>query len=628
MLISMRQGAGGWIARIFMGILVLSFAVWGVADFLGTTPETTLAEVSGKTISAQEFNAEFRRELTRMQKQAGDEFDTAQARALGLDKAVLRQMIMREMFDQQAYELGLTTPDAIVAQSIKQDESFKDSLGEFNRMNLVRVLQDNGFTEAAYVERIRREMTRRQLIAAIAGGAPPPLGMVEEVLIRYNEKRSADLLLIPQAAIGALPKPSGAEIETFYNANPDQFTAPETRSVTWLSVAPEDIAAKIVVSEAELQQEYQARLAEFTIVATRDLQQFVLDDRGEADKAMAEIKAGADFPTVAKKYSGLEATDLALPGITKPELPTEAAEAIFALKQGESGGPFKNPFGWQIVKVTALRDGRTPGFAEVRDRLAKETALSRAGDALVELSTRLEDARAGGATLEEAAKELGLKLRTLAAIDGKGNGSDGKPLAGLAPDENFIADIFATEAGAESDLRDSKDGGYYVLRVDKITASAVRPLAEVRGDAEAGWRAARTVESLQQLADELLKQARAGAPLQQIATQRKLKIVSAGPFARGYTDDHLSEATVAKLFAAKTGDAITAAAPAGGYVLASLREILPPDLKTQAEAVKGARKQLGDAIGNDLLAQYQGVLELRNQVSINESGLDSLFAEP
>ncbi len=627
MLTSMRRGAGGWIARIFMGILVLSFAVWGVADFLGANPDVPVAKVAGRTITGQQFSAEFRRELTRMQQQAGTDFDAARARQLGLDREVLRQMIVREVFDEHAAELGLTTPDAVVAESIRQDPSFKDSFGIFDRINFTRVLQDNGFTEAAFIERVRNEMTRRQLIAAIASGARPPQSMVEEVLLRYNEQRSIDLMLIPQSAGGKLAKPGRSEMEAYYKANPAQFTAPEMRKVSYLYVRPDDIAADITVSDEDLQHEYQARLAEFTVTAMRNLEQFVLDDRAKADEAMAKIKAGADFRAIAKKYSGLDTKDLQLIEITKADLTPESADAIMALKEREVGGPFKNPFGWQIVKITAARDERISSFAEVRERLLNETKLSRAGDSLVTLVNSLEDARAGGATLEEVAKDLGLKLQTIDAIDAAGNGADGKPLSGLPVEENFLDDIFALESGAESDLRETKDGGYFVVRVDELTPSAVRPIDDVMSAVETGWRAEQSKKALQALSDDILKQAQDGVPFKTIAAQKKLKLESAGPFGREFSSDAISPETIAKLFAVKSGETIAAPAPQGGFVVARVREITPPNLNAQTETIKELRKKLGESIGIDLMQQYQSVLEREYDVSINLDQLGKLLDE-
>lgn len=623
MLAAIRKGA----IRIFMGILVLSFAVWGVADFLSGAAQKPLAEVSGEPISGPEFNAEFQREVLRLQRQENGDFDAARARQLGLDKQVLRQMIVRMMFDRHVGEIGLTASDLTVAQSIRDDPNFQDALGQFDRLGFARTLRDNGFSEASFVERVRAEVARRQLIAAITAGAQPPKSMVEAVLRRYNEMREANLLLIPQTAVKAPPKPAEADLEAFYNANPALFTAPETRSVTYLTLTPDTLSSGITVPEEELQNEYQARLAEFTVTGMRNLEQFVLDDEAKANAAMARIRAGGDFHKIAREYSGLEAGDLKLIEITRQDLLPGAADAVFALRERETGGPFKTPLGWQIVKVTALREERVQGFGEVRDRLAREMALVRAGDALVELSNRLEDARAGGATLEEAAAEFGLSLHTIPQIDRSGNDASGNPVSGLPPDDNFIADIFATGAGAESDLRENREGGYYVLRVDKITGPEMRPLAGVRGDVEAGWRARRTGQELQLLAEALLKQAQAGVPLKKISAENKMKMVAAGPFGREYAGEHLSSSAVAKLFSMTPGDTMIAAAPQGGYILAQLGKIIPPDLAAQAGLVSEARKRLGDAMSNDLLAQYQGVLERAYQVSINEEQLSSLADE-
>ena len=167
---SLRKTAGNWFTRIFLFILVISFAVWGVADFLGNTAEPPLAKVAGVTISGPEFNADFRRELFRLQQQYGPEFTSEKAREMGFDREVLRQILVGVMFDKETEKLSLTASDETIAQSILENASFRDSFGQFDRNIFQRALNDNGFTEKEYLRRARQEMTRRQLIAALSAG--------------------------------------------------------------------------------------------------------------------------------------------------------------------------------------------------------------------------------------------------------------------------------------------------------------------------------------------------------------------------------------------------------------------------------------------------------------------------
>lgn len=624
---SIRKTAGAWFTRIFMFILVLSFGIWGVADFLSSSAEPPLARVADTSITAQEFNNDFRRELLRLQRQYGPEFSTQKAREMGFDREVLRQVLVAIMFDREAEGLSLTTADETIAQNIRENESYRDTLGQFDRNIFQRALSDNGFTEKEYLRRARLDLTRRQLIAAIAAGTAAPQKLAGTLYALREEQRRAELLFIPQTAIGNIAAPQDAELEAFHKANEALFTAPETRAVSYITLHPQDLANSITPEEEDLREQYEARLAEFTVTAMRNLQQFVLSDEAAAQAASKKIKAGGDFITIARQASGLSAKEMEFLEVTKELLPAEIAEAVFALKEGEVSAPLQSPLGWHVVRITAARQERVQPFEEVRGRIAKDLAMSRAIDLAVERANQLEDARAGGATLEESAKEFGLQLHTIAAINREASGPDGKPVASIPADPQFLTDIFDTQEGSESDLRENKEGGYYVLRVDSITPSAVRPLVDARADVIAAWRAQRTGDMLQELSDGILKAAEAGKALKDLAAPLKLKVTQSPLMGRSFSDEQISAALTAKIFSGKPGGVFAEPAPKGGFTVARLQEIKPASLSDNSSAVAKITQDLSRDFSSDVLAQYQTVLERRYEVSINQDRLNSLFEE-
>lgn len=627
MALSLRKTASTWFTRIFLFILVISFAVWGVADFISNTAEPPLAKVAGATISAQEFTSDFQRELFRLQQQYGPEFTSEKAREMGFDREVLRQMLVGVMFDHETGKLSLTTADATIAQFIRENPSYHDTLGQFDRNIFQRALNDNGFTEKEYLRRARMDMTRRQLIAAISAGVAAPRKLSETLYFLREEQRIAELLIIPQDATGKLPEPTDAELEAFHKANEALFTAPETRDVSYLRMRPEDLVDSITPTQNELREQYDARLAEFTVVGLRNLQQFVLPDEAAAKAASDKIKGGADFVKVAMQASGLSEKELELTEVTKDLLPAEISEAVFALKEREISEPLKSGLGWHLVKITAVRQERVQPFEEVRSKIARDVAFSRAIDMLVERTNQFEDARAGGASLEDSAKEFNLQMHKIVGIDRNGNGPDGKPVQDRPADPQFLADIFDTDSGSEGDLRESQEGGYFVLRVDAVTPSAVRPLVDVRGDVRAAWRAKQTGEKLDQLAGDLLKQAQAGKTLAELAKPLKLKVTASPAFSRSYTDERMSVALTGKLFSSRVGDSVSEPAPNGGYVVARLQEIKLPAIDKAGEPVAKLSRDLVKNLSEELLAQYQSVLERRYDVTINQQRLVSLFDE-
>lgn len=628
MLISLRKGVGSWFAKIFIGLLVLSFAVWGVADFLTNRSATALASIEGRDIQPGEYQREFQRELYRLQRRFGPEFDSQQARAAGLDREVLRQMLTRVMFDTRAEELGLATPDAVVAETIRTSPTFRDPFGAFDRFAFERALRENGYTEADFVERTRGELTRRQLIAAITAGAEPSQQLAETLYRYRNEKRVLEILAVPQSAVGKLPTPSEAELNTFYDENPRLFTAPEYRSATYIALTPKELTGEITIDEADLQESYEDRLPEFTIIGERDLEQFVLSDRARADDAASRIEAGEDFHAIAKEYADVSPEDMRLRGITRQELLPEVADAIFELEKSQISRPLESPLGWQIVRIVDMKKGRTKGFEEVREQLVDDIAQERASDALYELINQFEDARGSGDSLEEAAAAIGATTRYIDAIDRSGNDTAGQKVNETPSSPEFLADIFESEQGDENDLRETDDGGFFVVRVDSITPSATRPYDEVHADIVSAWQAQAIGEALQEIADEIRTEANAGQPLSDIATARGLTITPTEPIGRDYQDSQLGAALVSEIFTAKQGQHVSGAVPAGGYAVVRVREIVAPTIDETEVAFNRTRNQLETSIADELLTQYQMVLEQRYELRIDQNQLASLFDAP
>ena len=627
MLISLRKGAGTWIARIFIALLVLSFAVWGIADFLGARSTTAVASIEGREIDAASLENEFQRELYRLQQRFGSSFDSQQARSLGLDRQVLRQMITRMMFDENAEELGLYTPDSEVAKVIREDPVFADPFGGFDRARFEQALRNNGYTERDFIARTREEMTRRQLIAGLTSATIPPRLMLKALYQHQNEQRKVSLIAIPQTALPE-PKPfEMAELRGFYDENPGLFTAPEYRAVTYVSMQPDALADEIALDEAELRKEYENRLAEFTTIGTRDIAQILFTEQSKAEAAYARLQEGEDFAAIAEEFSGLSADEITLTGITRNELHPDIAAAVFALEKGAISKPLKSPLGWQIVRIDDKRPEHVQPFADVRDKISRDLALQRAESALFDISNRFEDARASGETLEEAARTIGLQAHKIPAIDRSGNSPDGTPVADLPSEPEFLRDIFDSMPEEENDLRETRAGGYFVVRVDTITPSALRPFESVADEVRSAMRARAIAQALEQLANDIRARAEAGTPLATIAEERGLIVTDRPAIGRNFRDELLSPAATAEIFAAEPKQIISTPAPKGGFVVARLDKILVPDFPADDSQTAQLNTALENQMADDVLAQYQTVLEQHYDLRINQNQLASLFPD-
>ncbi len=626
MLTSLREKSGSWITKVFLGLLVASFAVWGVGDYVTGGGDVTVAEVGNAEVSGIEFQNELRRSLVRMQQQFGQVIDAEQAAQLGLDEAALQQIVARLVVDQGTERLGLDVPDSVVADDIRSNPSFRNSFGQFDQFQFQQILAQNGWTEEIYVDLAKRDIARNQLVETIGTGADAAPGLLVDELYKYRmERRFADYIVLPNERITEIPTPTDAELEAFHKDHANRFTAPEYRTISYATISPEDILDEIEISEADLRDEYDQRVDEYVQRETREVGQLVFAEEAEAEKAYEMLQSGIDFATVARDLLDEDADDLSLGRVTQADLPGDLGDAAFALSEGEASRPVQSDFGWHVLRVTGIQPGRTRSFEEVKDALREEVGLNRATDALFELSQSIEDELAGGSSLQETAAAVGLTVKRIEQVDSVGQPARGAQAPDLPPQPEFMPTAFSTEMNAELELIESDDGSYFLLEVDEIIDPALRPLDEVRDAVIESWRADQRNKANAEAAEAIVARIEGGESLATIAVELGVPLVKSEPITRGNptnTDTALPATLLSDLFELDANEAATAANPLdGSHVVAVLTAVQGADPSADTELTASLKDQLANGIAADLLRQYQAALEQQIGVRIDRNAM-------
>jgi peptidyl-prolyl cis-trans isomerase D len=302
------------------------------------------------------------------------------------------------------------------------------------------------------------------------------------------------------------------------------------------------------------------------------------------------------------------------------------AEAAFALSDGTVSEPVESVLGWHILRVVKIEPRQEPTFAEVREELAEEVALRIAVDSMVSIANQLDDELGAGASLDEAARALGLTARRIEAIDRQGRDSAGEPVAEL-PAGAFLELAFETETGRESLLTETADGDYFILRVDSVTPAQIRPLGEVRAEVTELWRGSQRAKLAREKAEALAARIGVGNEFEIIATEAGLTVSRTQPVTRFETavQNTPSPALAAKLFQIGIGEVTTAAA-AQGHLVAKLTEVVAADPDSDPDAVAAVRESLVGTLQSDLLEQFLATMRGEYGVQIKDQALAELLA--
>lgn len=625
MLDFMRRGVKTWVAKLLFGLLVVSFAIWGIGDVFSSGLGSSVATVGDQKITAERYASVLNREIRGQSQRYGQVIDGQTARALGIDQQVLARMAQEATLDQVVADLDISAPDDAVSRIITADPSFIDQNGNFDQQTYRYALAQANFTVEDYEDETRRSIARAQLAQALSAGSVAPGGAVDAIYRYQTETRTVDYItLTAEPHADDIGEPDEAALTAYYEDRADTFTAPESRTASYLHISINSLSTTIEPDEESLRAMYDARADEYDFPETRALYQIVFGTAEEAQSAADRIANGeATFDDILAER-GESRADVTLGDVTRGDIVSAAGEAAFALPATGIAGPVDTGFGFALVDVAAITPAEIVPFEDARAELAVVLQREGARDIAPEIAGEVDDLRAGGMTLEEIAAEMGLPLRKATDVSRDGTGAEG-----FAADPEFLTELFEASEGEERDMVETPLGGFFVLRVDGITEPYVRPLAEVRDFAIAGWRANELRLSLEAKADEALSRIETGTPFATIADQFGLTIATEGPKTRLEGWEAISPALVEALF---SGDGLptgrsTAPGRIDAVTIARVTAITEGAETEQNIALRNALSQQMNAMaGDDALTLFMIAKQQEIGVTVNNQLIESLLS--
>lgn len=637
MLGTLRKGAHSFFAKVLMGLLVASFAAWGIGDITrsaGGVP--SVATVGDEEITV----AEFQQQMQQLRRSFGENYSPELIQSLNLHSIKLSEMINRSLIKQEVARLGIEVTDDELLKEISNDVSFHNANGVFDKPLFLKTLQQMGVSEKTYMDSVRKEMAVRVLLATFSNYSLARPGLIDAVYGAQHEKRKVMLLLLTQA-----PKsdavPDDEELQKYYESHKAGYTAPEYRAFSYAMLKPEDIEKNIEVSRQDLFEFYTQRASEFTVPQQREVDQLLYPERAEAQKAYNLLRAGKPLEAVLAEAPPKGGKPQALGAKTQDAMPAGGKE-VFALDKGEFTVPIKSPFGWHIFIVTKIIPKSAAPFDSVKDDLKQEIVSQRANAVLTETLEQFEDELSAGKSLKEAAQAAGLTFETGDPVDRFGQSSDNSQAFDPQKDEELLRTAYSLEKDEHSELIPRPDGGYFIVTLDSITPPRERAFDEVRGQVLADVSSVMMHDALKThasfIASRIESQPDRGAREKAIADVENAERTEV-LLDRNGTQEQLTEdlrSTVSEdlrngvFMLEKPGDITKAVPYEKGYAIAMLQEVVsapPRDSEHGRKFYKAVKRSLREDYQNEILDQYLRYLRTRYPVTYNETALRSLMSE-
>jgi peptidyl-prolyl cis-trans isomerase D len=625
MLRGIRKASANWLGRIVMGVvmsvLAASFAVWGINDIFRGFGRSTVAKIGGIEIPIEQFRQTYNDALQMLSRQSGRVMTPDEAMARGVPRQVLSEMVAEAGLNERARQMRLGISDDEVSRRIVTNPAFQNQQGQFDRARFEDAMRNAGFNEKRFVAEQRNLTLRRQIIDSVSGNIPLPNAWLDAINQFQNQQRSIAYIALGPAQAGDIPPPTEEQLSKYFETRKILFRAPEFRKVATVVATPAELAKTAEVPDEDVKKIFDTYRNRYITPERRHIEQMPFPNMAEAQAASERLKGGLTFAALAAER-GMKEQDLDLGTVPKSTIIDPAvADAAFSLKEGEVSAPVQGKFGVVIVTVSKIIPEEAKTFADVAPQIRNEIALSRVKKIVQDIHDKIEDARAGGASLEDAAQKLQLPVVTYDAIDRSGRGPDGKPIEKLPHAAEVVNAAFATDVGVDNDPLEA-DGGYIWYDVTGITPARERNLDEVKSQVEAQWRDEEVASRLKAKAAEILDKLKNGGTLEAMAAANGVKVETAAGITRSKPSDTIS----ARMMDAIFHTALDAYASAEGdkptqWNVFRVTDVKTPAFEANSPNGKGLNDMVSRQVGDDVFGQYMAWLENDLGTSVNQSAL-------
>ena len=488
---------------VIVGLLMFGMIGFGAASFNGT--QRSLGSVGDKTVSITSYSNALQSETNRFQEQLGRALTQQEIQTIGLDQQALNRVINTRALDQLVTNLGLSAGDERVRAQVVEIPAFQGLDGQFDRVAYAEVLKRNNLKEADFETSLREDTARRLVQQAVLAGINMPSAYSQAITSYISETRDFSWARVTREdLVTGTPVATEADLVAYHTENPDQFTTPAAKTITYIWLTPDMMAKTINISDEALQAAYDARSDEFIQLPSRLVERVIFSSQEEAQDAMEAIAEGAASFEQVVQDRGLTLQDVDLGDVTEAAL-GDAGAMVFGLTEPGVTGLADTDLGPALFRVNAILDGNVQTFKMVQDQLRTEAALDAAIGEIAAISEEVDDLLAGGATLEDVAAETQMELGTidwhLATKDKISSYEEFQTAAAGVTVEDFPA------------LATLSDNGLFAIRFEADVPAVLQPLEDLRDDVSDAWVVQTMQQQLLALAENIAPQVSLDAPL-------------------------------------------------------------------------------------------------------------------
>lgn len=513
MMDNLRAASNHVVLKIILGLIILSFVLTGVGNYLIGGNNDYAAKVNGQEISRAQLEQAFNSERSRQQQMLGDQFSQLASNdgyMQQIRQQALSQLIDQALLDSYIKDLHLSISDDQVKQAIFNQQAFQTN-GKFDNAKYLGLIGNMGFSADQYAEALRKQLSNQQLINAVANTDFMLKGETSKLVELVSQQRVIRQATLDVNALAVKQTVTEDEINQYYQQHKASFMAPEQFRVSYILMDAASMQQD--ASEADIQAWYDQHKADYTQPQRNRYSVIQTKTEADANALLTQLKGGASFTELAKSKSidPISARKGGDMGWLEPATTPDELKNSGLTEKGQMSGVIKSSVGFLIVRLDDIQPEQVKPLDEVRDAIAAKVKQEKGVDAFYKLQQKVSEAASNdNESLAGAEQASGLKAKETGWFS---QDALPKELDFDAVKQAIFNGGLVGQNGAPGNNSDiiSVDGDRaFVLRVSEHKPEAVKPLDQVKTQIADTLKHDKATQQAKSQADKLLADLKAG----------------------------------------------------------------------------------------------------------------------
>lgn len=614
------------VVQVIMGLAVLPFLFWGVESYRDKGGEGYVAVVDGEEIPRREYEQALRDHHERMRAMLGANFDSAMLDTFEVRNSVLERLIQQRLLHREAVNNGFIVLDSELVKTIRDIPAFQRD-NKFSKQQYEELLRNQGLTPVMFESRVRQELLLQQLLDGYSENAFAPKMVAERVQYLSEVQREISQLQITPEQYLSQVIPTDGDIAAYYERHKADFNLPERARIEYLVLSLDAVAKNEAVSDEAVKTYFAEHQDEFGQSEERKASHILISvpaDASDDEKQRARDKAEGilelvrqnpeQFSEITKEYSddpgsAAQGGDLGFFG--RGVMVKSFEDKIFSMQLDEISDIVETDFGFHVIKLTAIKEGKHPDLEEVREQIEKKLKIEMVGSIFGDIAEDFSNVvYEQGDNLQAAAEKFELPIQTSDWIT-----RSAAELAILSNEKLLVA-IFSDDA-----ISNQRNTGAIEVKPDTFVSARILEHKPATAQSLMVVRDQIVEKVKKQMAEAIaveegqtkLARLQAGEDVDDVAWSDAKQI----SYMQSQGLDHES---LRAIFKAETNDlpAYTGTAnPNGGFNLIRISKVIEPE---SADATKFGNftKQLQQMITQEEMSSYLAALRQRYDVKIKQ----------